>query len=481
MASIMKTYATVVLAAGKGGRMRSKLPKALHQVAGVPMLERILDAIEAIPSMLLVEQLHTVTSSHIPVVVLGYGAEKVEATFKKRCMYAFQEEQLGTGHALLSAQSKIDALEPRPDMILVCYGDTPLISSETLAHVLAAHYSHQAKITILTTILEQTTNYDFLVLRDNGGEVRGIVEMKYATEEQKHITEINAGVYCFDRNWLWPNLQILERSQAGEYYLTDLIALASSQGHKISTISRAYEEVMGVNDRVQLAAAERVLRQRILERQMYAGVTIIDPATTYIDEGVVIGMDTVILPGTMITGNTRIGSECRIGPGTTIHQSIIGNRCIVRNSIVEESTFEDDVRFGPWSRCRNSSHLAHGVGIGNFVEIARSTLDSKTEMNHFSFVGDATVGEHVNIGAGSITCNYDGVRKNRTTIGDEASIGSDTMLVAPVTVGEHATTGAGAVVTRDVPPWSIVAGVPARILSMKERPAGSQGEDEKKE
>ena len=214
---------------------------------------------------------------------------------------------------------------------------------------------------------------------------------------------------------------------------------------------------------------------------MYAGVTIIDPATTYIDAQVEIGADSVILPGTMITGKTRIGSFCRIGPGTTIDNSVLGDRCIVHNSALEEATLEEDVSMGPFSHCRPGAHLARNVRMGNFAEVKNSYVGPETDMHHFSYLGDATVGEHVNIGAGTITVNYDGVRKNRTTIGDEASIGSDTMLVAPVTVGEHATTGAGAVVTRDVPPWSIVAGVPARILSMKERPAGSQGEDEKKE
>lgn len=461
--------------------MRSNLPKVLHAVAGIPMLAHVLNAIEAIPSTPSFEEFHTLTGVHRPVVVLGYAAEQVKATFKERCIYAFQKEQLGTGHALLAAQDVVNALKPQSDTVLVCYGDTPLITCETLVRILAAHHTKQAKITLLTTTVQQTTDSDFLILRDNGGEVYEIIEKKYAAKEQKPIAEVNAGVYCFNSSWLWPNLQSLERNQAGEYYLTDLIAVASSQGHKISSVTGKAEEVIGVNDRVQLATAELLLRRRILERLMYSGVTIIDPATTYIDEGVEIAMDTLILPNTRITGNTRIGTECRIGPGTSIHQSIIGDRCIVRNSIVEESTFEDDVRFGPWSRCRNKSHLAHRVGIGNFVEIARSTLGSKTEINHFSFVGDATVGEHVNIGAGTITVNYDGVRKNRTTIGDEASIGSDTMLVAPVTVGEHATTGAGAVVTRDVPPWSIVAGVPARILRMKEPPHVSQGEDEKKE
>ena len=471
----MNTYATVVLAAGKGTRMRSALPKVLHPLVGVPLLSHVLKAIEAIPSTSTLAPLAVTTTTHRPIVVLGHEAAQVEAVFGERCLYTMQEEQLGTGHAALAARKVLDALEPLPQTVLVCYGDTPLVSGEMLAHVLVEHLARRATVTFLTAVTDQSSDFG-RVVRDADGQVSEIIKLKLATEEQRGIREVNSGVYCFDRSWLWPNLQTLERSQAGGYYLTDLIAVASSQGYKISTVTGTPEEVIGVNDRVQLAAAERVLRRRILERHMYAGVTIIDPATTYVDEGVEIGMDTIILPGTMITGNTRIGSECRIGPGTSIHKSTIGDRCNVRNSIVEESTFEDDVRFGPWSRCRSNSHLAHGVGIGNFVEIARSTLGSKTEMNHFSFVGDATVGEHVNIGAGTITVNYDGVRKNRTIIGDGAFIGSDTMLIAPVTIGERAKTGAGAVVKKDVPPGAVVVGVPARVLRMPQ-PVDSSTKD----
>ncbi len=431
------------------------------------MLAHVLKAIEAIPSTSTFAPLvATTTAARRPIVVLGYEAAQVEAVFGERCLYAMQEQQLGTGHAVLAAREVVDALDPLPQTVLVCYGDTPLVSSEVLAHVLVEHLASRATVTFMTTVTDQPSDFG-RVVRDADGQVSEIIKLELATEEQRSIREVNSGVYCFDRGWLWPNLQALERSQAGEYYLTDLIAVASSQGYKISTITGTPEEVIGVNDRVQLADAERVLRRRILDRHMYAGVTIIDPATTYVDEGVEIGMDTIILPGTMITGNTRIGSECRIGPGTSIHESTIGDRCKVRNSIVEESTFEDDVRFGPWSRCRNGTYLARGVGIGNFGEIRGSFLGPKTEMYHFSFIGDATIGEHVNIGAGAITCNYDGVRKNSTVIGDGAFIGSDTMLVAPVTIGEGAKTGAGSVVRHDVPPGAVVVGVPARILHMR--------------
>ncbi len=476
----MNTFAAVVLAAGKGTRMRSTLPKVLHRVGGLPLLAHVLNAIEGIPSTAEFAPLLGRATNHRPIVVLGYAAEQIEATFGERCLYALQEHQLGTGHAVLAAQKVVETLNPVPQTILVCYGDTPLISSEILARMLVEHLTSQATLTFLTAITEQPSDFG-RVLRDAGGRVLEIVEVKRATEEYKRIREVNSGVYCFDSNWLWPALQALPKNASGEYYLTDLVGIASSQGCKMVTVSGKLDETIGINDRVQLAAVEQLLRQRVLERHMYAGVTIIDPASTYIDVGVEIGADTVILPGTMITGKTRIGSACRLGPGTTIDQSVLGNGCIVRNSVLEETTFEDGVSIGPFSHCRPRAYLARNVRMGNFGEVKNSYIGTETDMHHFSYVGDATVGEHVNIGAGTITCNYDGVRKNHTNIGDGASIGSDTMLVAPVTVGERAQTGAGSVVTRDVPPGALVVGVPARILRMPQPLDSSTTEGTEKE
>ncbi len=476
----MDTYAAVVLAAGKGTRMRSTLPKVLHRLAGLPLLAHVLNAIESISSASAFVPLQTTVTGHRPIVVLGHEAEQVETVFGTRCHYALQEEQSGTGHAVLVAEKVVNELNPVPETILVCYGDAPLLSGEILARVLFEHLSNQAKLTFLTAIAEQPSDFG-RVVRDAHGQVREIVEVKRATEEQKRIIEVNSGVYCFDTSWLWPNLRALPRNASGEYYLTDLVGIASTQGCKIVTVSGALEETIGVNDRVQLAAVERLLRLRVLERLMYEGVTIIDPASTYIDADVEVGPDTVILPATMITGRTRIGSMCRIGPGTTIDQSVLGNGCIVRNSVLEETTLEDGVRIGPFSHCRPVAHLARNVRMGNFGEVKNSYIGAETDMHHFSYVGDATVGEHVNIGAGTITCNYDGVKKNRTTIGDGASIGSDTMLVAPVTIGEHAITGAGSVVNRDVPAGAVVVGVPAHVLRMPQSSDSSRTEDAEKE
>ncbi|HLJ35648.1 MAG TPA: bifunctional UDP-N-acetylglucosamine diphosphorylase/glucosamine-1-phosphate N-acetyltransferase GlmU [Ktedonobacteraceae bacterium] len=463
----MNIYATVVLAAGKGTRMRSTLPKVLHPLAGAPLLAHVLKAIEAIPATPSFAPLATSTFTFRPIVVFGHETAEVRDAFGERCLYALQTEQLGTGDAVLAARSTINELEPLPQTVLVCYGDTPLVSSDVLARLLVEHSERRATITFLTAFIESTSDFG-RVVRDENGQVCAIVEVKRATEEQKRIREVNSGVYCFDRAWLWPILETLPRNLSGEYYLTDLIAIASAQGRTIATVSGSLDETIGVNDRVQLAFAEQLLRRRIVERHMYAGVTITDPTTTYIDDDVEIGVDTIILPGTMITGNTRIGSQCRIGPGTTIEQSTIGDHCVVRNSVLEETTLEDGVNIGPFSHCRPGAYLARNVRMGNFAEVKNSYIGAESDMHHFSYVGDTTLGEQVNIGAGVVTVNYDGERKHRTIIGDGAFIGSGTMIVAPVTIGEQGRTGAGAVVTKDVPAGALVVGVPARVLRMPE-------------
>jgi len=476
----MNTYATVVLAAGKGTRMRSNLPKVLHRLAGLPLLGHVLKAIEDIPSTLSFASFAAPVSTHPPVVVLGHESAQIEAAFGERCLYAIQEEQLGTGHAVLSARSVVDALEPLPQTILVCYGDTPLIRSEMLAQVLIEHLAQHATVTFLTASAELSSDYG-RVVRDSSGRVREIVEVKRASEEQLLINEVNSGVYCFDRAWLWLVLQNLPRNASGEYYLTDLVAIAAAQEQTIATVHGTLDETIGINNRVQLAEAEQLLRGRILERHMYAGVTIVDPATTYIENEVQIGSDSTILPGTIITGKTTIGSDSQLGPGTTIYQSVIGDRCTIRNSVVEESVLEDDVSMGPFSHCRGGAHLARGVCMGNFGEVKNSYVGAETDMHHFSYLGDASVGEHANIAAGTITSNYDGKDKHRTTIGAGAFIGCDTILVAPVTIGDHAYTGSGAVVTRDVPPGALVVGVPARLLRMQQPPDDSATGDGEKE
>lgn len=443
--------------------MRSKLPKVLHQVAGLPLLGHVLKAVESIPQAPTFAPMQTTLSTHQPIVVVGHGAEHVAANFGERCLYAIQDEQSGTGNAVLMAREVVEALEPQPEIVLVCYGDTPLLTSEILAHLLSEHLTKKATITFLTGIADLPSDYG-RVVRDSQGQVKSIVEVKRASEAEKQIREVNSGVYCFERTWLWPTLQDLPRNPSGEYYLTELIEIASSQEKTIATVTGSLDETLGINNRVQLAEIEHLVRRRILEQHMYNGVTILDPATTYIEAEVEIGMDTILLPGTMLSGTTRIGAACRIGPTSTIENSTLGDRCIVRQSVLEETTFENGVSIGPFGHCRPGAYLAENVRMGNFGEVKNSYIGPDTDMHHFSYMGDATVGTKVNIGAGTVTCNYDGVRKNRTIIGDGASIGSDTMLIAPINIGSHAITGAGSVVNRDVPPDTKVAGVPARIL-----------------
>ncbi len=478
----MNRYATVVLAAGKGTRMRSMVPKVLHPLAGQPLLAHVLNSVEAIPTTNIFAAHRNDVATYRPVVVLGHEAGQIEATFRDRCLYAIQEEQLGTGHAVLAARAAIDALQPLPQIVLVCYGDTPLVRSEMLASVLVEHLTKNATLTFLTAFTEPPSDYGRIV-RDARGRVREIVEVKRATPEQLQIKEVNSGVYCFDRAWLWEALSALPRNASGEYYLTDLVAVAGAQERPIATVSGSLDETLGVNNRVQLAEAEQLMRRRIVERHMYAGVTIVDPATTYIDDEVQIGIDTVILPGTMLSGKTTIGEECRIGPGTTIEQSSIGNHCVIRNSALEGATLEDNVSMGPFSHCRPGAHLARGVRMGNYGEVKNSYVGEETDMHHFSYLGDATIGDHVNIAAGTITSNYDGLTKQKyhTTIGSGAFIGCDTVLVAPVTVGDHASTGAGAVVNKDVPPNALVVGVPARLLRMLPTTEDAAEEGGKKE
>jgi bifunctional UDP-N-acetylglucosamine pyrophosphorylase / glucosamine-1-phosphate N-acetyltransferase len=476
----MNTYATVVLAAGKGTRMRSSLPKILHPLAGRPLLAHVLSSVEKLSSTPVFAPFCDIVSTHRPVVVLGHERVQIEAVFGDRCVYALQHEQLGTGHAMMAAQGVVDALTPLPDVVLVCYGDTPLVRSEMLARVLVEHLKRRATITFLTAHTEVPSDYG-RVVRNGLGRVLEIVEVKRATPKQLQIREVNSGVYCFDRAWLWSALKDLPRNPVGEYYLTDLIGIAGVQERTIATVQGSLDETLGINNRVQLAEAERVMRRRILERHMYAGVTIIDPANTYIDEGVEIGPDTVILPATMITGESRIGSWCRIGPGTTIDRSLVGDHCTVRGSVLEEAQLDEGVTIGPFSHCRAGAHLGQNVRMGNFGEVKNSYIGSDSDMHHFSYVGDATVGEHVNIAAGVITSNYDGKQKHRTVIGDSAFIGCDTTLVAPVTVGDHAYTGAGAVVNRDVPPHALVVGVPARLLRILQETEDTMADGGEKE
>jgi len=440
----------VVLAAGESTRMRSHTPKVLHPLAGRPLIEYSVRLAESI-------------STNPPLVVVGRNADAITQLLGKRARYASQTERLGTGHAVLQARP---LLQGHSDTVLVFYGDMPLVTAASMQRLLALHQRTRAAGGVLSmlTFHSDTPRGFGRIVRGPAGAVRAIVEEADCTAEQRQITELNPGLYGYDAAWLWQNLDAIQLSPKGEYYLTDLVAIAVQQGRPV--LAEAVDdavEMLGINTRVHLAEAEAVLRQRINRAWMETGVTLLDPATTYIDDTVEIGRDTLLLPGVHLRGATRIGADCRIGPNTLIEDSTVGDGSSVQYAVLEQAVAEREVEIGPFAHLRKGAYLAEGVHMGNFGEIKNSRLGPGVKMGHFSYIGDAVIGADVNIGAGTITCNYDGSRKHRTTIGDGAFIGSDTMLVAPVAIGSGARTGAGSVVTHDVPAGETVLGVPARL------------------
>ena len=467
----MSRFAAVILAAGKGTRMKSHIPKVTHAVGGRPMLEHVLRAASETVSRANGAAADPANDAedHSPryVVVVGHERERVENAVTwtppdGEIVYITQEPQLGTGdavrHALAAWQN-----EPLPQTILVLYGDTPLVRAETLSRLIREHDARGATLTFLTGHTGRDTDYG-RVLRDGAGRITGIVERKHATPEEVAIPEVNSGIYCFESDWLRSRLGRLDSHENGEYYLTDLIAVAVTEDQPIATASASLEETLGVNDRVQLAEAEAVMRRRVLEDLMRSGVTVEDPATTYVQPNVRVGADTILRPGTRVTGATIIGERCDIGPNSVVRDSTIGDDCAVLASWVEEATMCDGSFIGPMSHLRPGARLETGARLGNYAEVKNATIGRDVQMHHFSYVGDATIGADSNVGAGVITMNYDGSEKHHTEVGERVFLGSDTLLRAPITVGEGASTGAGAVVTRDVPPGALVAGVPARVI-----------------
>ncbi len=446
------SLAAVILAAGQGTRMKSNVPKVLHPVAGKPMIAYAVDAVRAL-------------GSERTVVVIGHGADRVRAAIGDTVMYAEQAEQRGTGHAVLQAR---ELLSGRADTVLVTYGDMPLLRTETLKQLAERHAAANPTITMLTVRADDPMGFG-RILRDADGRVVGIVEASVATPEQLAIRELNCGVYAFASDWLWEHLpRLAPNGDKQEYFLTDLIALAVAEDCRIEAITlQDVSEVVGINTRAHLATAEKLMRERINHALMEAGVTLIDPATTYIEAEVVIGMDTVVEPNTHITGPTRIGANCRIGPNSMVHAAQIAERCHIIASMVRECTLEENVRVGPFGNLRSGTYVERNARIGNHTEVKNSRLGQGVHVGHFSYIGDSDVGARTNIGAGTVTMNYDGEKKNRTVIGEDAFIGCDTLLRAPVKVGARATTGAGSVITKDVPPDTVAVGCPARIIRKK--------------
>lgn len=439
----MPSLASIILAAGKGTRMKSGLIKVLHPVAGLPMIAWPVAAARE-------------TGSDQIVLVIGHQATAVQGTFRGaadiRC--AMQEEQLGTGHAVACA---LETLSGFRGTVLILCGDTPLLRSETLKNMLAYHRDNHAAVTVLTALMDDPYGYG-RVIRDDSGRITRIVEQKDADPEEQGIREINSGIYCMDSDFLFGNIKAIRNDNAqGEYYLTDLLAIAVSRGLTCLALPTGdADEIMGVNDRAQLADAGRILRRRINREHMLNGVTIIDPDTTYIDVGVTIGADTTIHPGCQINGGTVIGSCCEIEQNVSISGCRIGDDCHIKaSSVLEDSELGEDVAVGPMAHLRPGTVLGNKVKIGNFVETKKIVMGEGSKASHLTYLGDAEIGRNVNIGCGTITCNYDGVNKHRTVIGDDVFIGSDVQLVAPVSVGRNSLVAAGTTVTIDVPPDSL--------------------------
>lgn len=435
--------------------MVSRLPKALHLVGGLPLVTYALELAKRCGDI-------------SPVLVVGHRSQAVGQVAGDGVTLVVQDEQLGTGHALLQAS---DILRANADLVLVWAADMPLLSEETLNKVVVCQRNNVGPLSMVTIVSDESRGFG-RVLRDEDGVVLSVVEENHLTKAQLKIRELNVGVYCFDAEWLWSELPLIAPSNEGEYYLTDLIDYASRQGHTIGTIMITNEsEAIGVNNRIHLAQAEQAMRQRVNFDLMERGVTITNPDTVYIDSGVSIGQDTIILPNTHIVGASTVGEECIIGPNSIVRDTTIGSGCKVECSMLDQAVLGDDVHIGPFGHLRPGAHLDEGVHVGNFGEVKNSYLGPGVKMGHFCYVGDASVGARTNIGAGTITCNL-GIdnKKYRTEIGKDSFIGSDSLLVAPIIIGDRGHTGAGSVVTKDVPDDSLAVGVPARVIKLEEPP-----------
>jgi len=444
----------VLLAAGQGTRMKSSLPKVLHPLCGKPMLWHVMEALKSV-------------TTEKPVVVVGHGAEQVTAYLGDSAQTVLQEPQLGTGHAAMQAES---VLKGNTDTVIVTYADMPLLRGETFQRLVENQRLNAGPFSLLTVVADDPRGFGRIV-RNPAGTVSAIVEEYVATPEQQQIRELNVGAYCFNAAWFWDALHRIEKNpKKGEYYLTDTVEIAVRDNLPVQAVVHDdFIETIGINTRVHLSEAEAALRKRINQEHMLNGVTMVDPASTYIEAEIKIGKDTTIMPNTYLHGSTEIGEGNMIGPNTIIHDTKIGNRNKVLASVLEGAILEDDVDMGPFARLRKGAHLKSHVHMGNFGEVKDSTLHEGVKMGHFSYIGNATIGAHTNIGAGTITANYDGEKKHNTEIGEDVFIGSDTMLVAPLKVGDGARTGAGSVVTKDVPEDTLVVGLPARAIKKLER------------
>lgn len=443
---------SLILAAGKGTRMKSDLPKVIHKVNGIPMVKKILNEL----NKLNVEE---------NILILGHKKELILNELED-IKYVTQEQQLGTGHAVLQAKELLK--DYNGDVMILC-GDTPLLRSETLKEMYDYHKKTKSITTILTSIYEKPFGYGRIVKENKN--VVGIIEEKEASDEIKKIKEVNAGVYCCDSSELFKALdKVTNENEKGEYYLTDIVKIQVSENKKVSSfILDNNEEILGVNSKIELAKASKVLRKRKNNELMENGVIFMDPETTYIEENVQVGKDTLLYPTVILQGNTKIGEKCEIIGNTRIINSNLGNSITIESSVIEDSIIEDLVTMGPFAHLRPKSHLKNKVHIGNFVEVKKSTLEPGVKAGHLTYLGNATIGKDTNIGAGTITCNYDGTNKFNTIIGENVFIGSSSMLVAPLTIGDKALTGAGSVITKDVPANALAVERTKQLTKLKWR------------
>lgn len=425
--------------------MNSNIPKVLHRICGTEMISLVVEAV--------IKSGITHTTLIVPP-----AHQAIKALFGNRINYAVQNEANGTGHALLQNRSVLNDTEN----ILIVSGDVPLIHPNTIGEMISLHSAQRACITLLTSVSSNPHGFG-RIIRSPEEEILSIVEEKQASVNELALTEINAGAYCFNSSWLYNNLPELKPSSNGELFITDLITAAVNQGLLVNHVKpENHYEVFGVNDRRQLSEVEITMRKLIRDKWMMEGVTITDPSSVYIDATSIIGKDTIIYPNTHVLGNSTVGTDCELGPNSIIKNSSIGDNCLVLSSIIQRSTIDKNVHVGPFAHVREESHLKSDVYLGSHVEVKASEIGHRTKSGHFSYIGNAIIGSNVNIGAGTVTCNYDGVQKHTTVVGDDVFIGSDSLLIAPITLGDRSTTGAGAVVTKDVPPDSQVLGIPAR-------------------
>ena len=433
---IMSDTAIIIMAAGKGKRMKSNLPKVLHNLAGKPILNYVLDTVSQL-------------EAKIKILIVGYKSDRIRELISDKIEYVEQNEQLGTAHAVLQTKKLLSGFKGN---ILILSGDVPFLTVKILKRLLKYHKANNFCCTLLSTVLKKPKGYG-RIIRDKMGEIKGIIEEVDLSTDKKKITEINSGIYCFNKEKLFQALEkVSKNNKQGEYYLTDTVKILLGEGLTVgNVIVKDYSEILGINNRLDLANASQKVYQKTLQDLMLQGVTVVDPNSTFVEQGVKIGQDSIIYPFTIIEKDTKIGSSCLIGPYSHLIDADIGKGVRVWASIIENSTVKEGANIGPYAHLRPETVVEKGAKIGNFVELKKTIMGESSKASHLTYLGDVTIGKKVNIGAGTITCNYDGEKKNKTVIEDGVFIGSNNSLVAPVKLGKDSYTGAGSTITEDVP------------------------------